>query len=74
MRYQGDSDGEWYDDVACGTFVAFAGNLYGPEEVPAGSGATSVPNYVPFTAVSQSGMTGTGTSSDPYTITTTVAL
>lgn len=74
VRYQGDSDGEWYDDVACGTFVAFAGNLYGPEEVPAGSGATSVPNYVPFTAVSQSGMTGTGTSSDPYTITTTVAL
>ncbi len=74
VRYQGDSDGEWYDDVACGTFVAFAGNLYGPQELPAGSGATSVPNYVPFTAVSQSGRTGTGTSSDPYTITTTVAL
>lgn len=74
VRHEGDANGEWYDDVACGTFVAFAGNLYGPEAVPAGSGATSQPNYVPFTEVSQSGMTGTGTSSNPYTITTRVAL
>lgn len=74
VRHQGDVQGEWFDDVACGTFVSFGGNLYGPEELPAGSGATSVPNYVPFTAISQSDMTGSGTSSDPYAITTKVGL
>lgn len=74
VRHQGDLYGEWFDDVACGTFVALGGTLYGPEELPAGSDATSVDNYVPFTAVSQSGMTGTGTSSDPFAITTKVGL
>lgn len=74
VRHQGDVNGEWFDDVACGTFVSFDGRLYGPEELPAGSGATSVDNYVPFTAITQSGMTGTGTSSDPFAITTKVGL
>lgn len=74
VRHEGDLAGEWFDDVACGTFVAFDGNLYGPEELPVGGSATDRDNYVPFTAVSQSGMTGTGTSSDPFAITTKVGL
>lgn len=74
VRHEGDVQGEWYDDVACGTFVAFDGNLYGPAELPAGSDATSVPEYEPFTVMSQSGPTGAGTSADPFTVTTKVGL
>lgn len=74
VRYAGDLQGEWYDDIACGTFVAFDGSLYGPDDLPAGSGATGVAEYEPFTAISQSGPTGTGTSADPFSITTTVGL
>ncbi|RWU84738.1 DUF11 domain-containing protein [Janibacter hoylei PVAS-1] len=74
VRYEGDVMGEWYDDIACGTFVAFDDRLFGPERVPAGGDATLVDNYEPFTAVSQSGPTGAGTSASPYTVTTTVGL
>lgn len=66
-----DAEGEFFGDTACGTFVATGGTLYGPTEVPAGGSASP---RSPFTVVSQSGVTGSGTSSDPYRIVTVVDL
>lgn len=58
---------------ACGTFlyVQATDTLYGPESVPAGSSAAGNP---PFTADSQTAVTGSGTDADPYQIVTVVTL
>jgi hypothetical protein len=53
---------------ACGTFLAYGGELYGPSEIPAGGGLGS---YTPWTPVSQS-TTGSGTNAAPYATTTVV--
>lgn len=74
VRHEDDGEGEWYGDIACGTFVAFQGKVFGPDELPAGGDVTDGDGYEAFTPVSQSGVTGAGTQSDPYTITTQVAL
>jgi hypothetical protein len=68
--YTGDTHGEFFGgipDGACGTFVAWpqAEQVYGPN-VPAGASRTD------FHQVDQSGVTGTGTSADPYKVVTTV--
>ena len=67
VNHSGDADGEWFGNTACGTFLASAGTLYGPESVPAGGSASP---STPWTAVSQTAVTGSGTSSDPYKIVT----
>jgi uncharacterized repeat protein (TIGR01451 family) len=72
VDHVGDSAGEFYEDTACGTFVTDGTNLYGPDDIPAGDSATDVAGYVAWTPVSQTGPSGTGTGSDPYTIVTTV--
>lgn len=54
---------------ACGTFIVHAGTLYGPSSVPAGGSATP---RSPYTLVSQSAVTGTGTLADPFRIVTVV--
>ena len=74
VNHVADNVGEWYGDTACGTFVAVGGSLFGPAQVPAGSGVTGATGYVPFTPVSQAGPTGAGTQGSPYVITTVVAL
>ena len=72
--HTGDTVGEFFgsdDSGACGTFVAVGGILYGPEVVPAGGDAAP---RTPFTPVSQSAVSGAGTSDSPYSITTVVDL
>src|SRR5271156_6849723 len=67
VMHTGDADGEWYGDTACGTFLASAGTLYGPADVPAGDSASP---RTTWTEVSQTPVTGSGTSGDPYKIVT----
>lgn len=72
--YAGDEDPEFYgsdDDGACGTFVAVGGTLYGPESVPAGGDASP---RTPFTPVSQSIVSGSGTAASPFRLTTVMDL
>ena len=50
-----------------------SGKLYGPSSVGAGGAMTGSAGYTPWTAVSQAAQTGSGTTADPYKITTTLA-
>ena len=70
VDHVGDTSPEWYNDTACGTFLAVGGVLFGPSSVPAGGSATPRTGWTP---VSQSAVSGAGTSANPYRITTVVA-
>jgi hypothetical protein len=71
--HTGDTHGEFFSGIphgACGTFVSWSngdggGTDYGPD-VPAGNTRTN------FHEVSQTPVTGSGTTADPYTVVTTV--
>ncbi|MEN3361542.1 MAG: hypothetical protein V7637_5524 [Mycobacteriales bacterium] len=81
VNHTGDDHSEWFqlpqvpagtpnaDNTACGTFLAAGGALFGPANLPAGpaTGRTA------WTPTSQTAVTGTGTSTDPFTIVTVVA-
>jgi uncharacterized repeat protein (TIGR01451 family) len=55
----------------CGTFVAVGGSLYAPNFSAHGGTATGgLGGYTPFTPVSQSNVTGTGTAADPFKVVT----
>lgn len=54
----------------CGTFLAVGGTLYTPDFQNHLSSATFFTDPVPFTPVSQSPVTGSGTSQDPYQVVT----
>ncbi len=69
VNHTGDSDGEWFANTACGTFLAVGGTLFGPANVPAGGAASP---RTTWTETSQSAVTGSGTSGSPYTVTTVV--
>lgn len=69
VNHAGDSAGEFYGGTACGTLIAVGGTLYGPASIPAGGNASPKTTYTP---VSQTGVTGSGTSVDPYKIVTVV--
>jgi RHS repeat-associated protein len=57
----------------CGTLLVFGDVLYAPDFVSNGSTATgNLGDYTPFTPISQSAVTGSGTDSDPYQVTTVV--
>lgn len=71
VRHALDNSPEFYGTIACGTFVAVDGQLFGPAYVPAGSSAAP---RTAFTPVSQSVPGGTGTAADPYRVVTTVDL
>jgi uncharacterized repeat protein (TIGR01451 family)/uncharacterized repeat protein (TIGR02543 family) len=71
VDHVGDAAPEFFDDTACGTLLAVDGTLYGPPNIPAGNAASP---RTAFTPVSQSAVTGSGTSGDPFTIVTVVAL
>jgi uncharacterized repeat protein (TIGR01451 family) len=64
-----DTAGEWFGNTGCGTLVATGGTLYGPTNIPAGSGAGP---RTPFTPVSQTGPTGAGTAANPFRLVTVV--
>jgi hypothetical protein len=56
----------------CGPLVALGGTLYTPDFSNHGSTATSALGLrTPFTPVSQTGVTGSGTSGSPYKVSTT---
>ena len=66
-NHVGDTSDEFYggsNPGACGTFIYTSGTVYGPD-VPAGNGHT-------VRLVSQTPVTGSGTSGDPYTVVTVV--
>ena len=71
VNHTGDSSGEFYGGTACATLVSLAGVLYGPAGIPAGGGASPRTTYTP---VSQSAITGAGTSASPFSVTTVVDL
>ncbi|MCM3658103.1 DUF11 domain-containing protein [Agromyces mediolanus] len=64
-----DSSPEWYGGTACGTFASLNGTLFGPQDVPAGGGASPRTRWL---MVSQTATTGSGTVGDPYTVVTVV--
>lgn len=53
----------------CGTFLAIGTDLYAPTP-PAGSAAGGLGSRTPFTPVSQTPVTGSGTSASPFKVTT----
>src|SRR3989440_1350503 len=62
------TQGEFFggtDPGSCGTFVFVDGTLYGPN-------VTNGPVATAYTLVDQPARTGSGTSADPYVVTTTV--
>jgi uncharacterized repeat protein (TIGR01451 family) len=73
VDHVGDSSHEFYDPSsipgACGTLIATGGTLYGPSVIPAGGDASPRTTY---TEVSQSPVTGSGTSGDPFKVVTVV--
>jgi hypothetical protein len=75
LQHVGDTSFEFYPPSAtpgdCGTFVSVDGGLFSPDFANHDSTATSSLNSpTPFTAVSQSPVTGTGTASSPRKVTT----
>ncbi|MGZ4676995.1 MAG: beta strand repeat-containing protein [Acidimicrobiia bacterium] len=62
-NHVGDTSGEFFADIYCGTFVTVDGTLYEPFALGSASEQT-------WTPVSQTGPTGAGTDADPYTIVT----
>jgi len=66
VNHIGDASGEFYGDTACATEIAVGGTLYGPDSVPAGNDPGG------YTPVSQSAVSGSGTTGDPYRIVTVV--
>ena len=66
VNHAADTEGEFFADTACATQIAVGGTVYGPASIPAGNSPT------PFTPVSQTPVAGTGTSADPFRITTVV--
>jgi uncharacterized repeat protein (TIGR01451 family) len=73
VNHTGDAASEWFAATACGTLAVdqSAAALYGPGSIPAGGAASP---RTPFTQISQTGPTGTGTSLDPFKIVTVAGL
>jgi hypothetical protein len=67
VNHTGDTAGEWYGGTACGTLLSSGGTLYGPANIPAGGSANPRTGWTP---VSQTSVTGSGTSADPYKVVT----
>ncbi|MFM2105748.1 MAG: hypothetical protein RL338_780, partial [Chloroflexota bacterium] len=65
VQHEDDALPSFFEDTACGTFLAVGGTVFGPADIPAG------PLFEPFTPISESSG-GTGTPSDPYRIQTVV--
>ena len=82
VHHSGQPDGEFaydfpqYGISACGTLVGFGGTTYGAENIvcyPDDSGCGGNPPCPPTTRpISQSAVTGSGTSGDPYQLVTVV--
>jgi uncharacterized repeat protein (TIGR01451 family) len=78
VAHSGDSAFEFYPPTAapgdCGTFLATGGQLYAPSfSQHTGTATGSLGQYTPFTPVSQSAVSGSGTLADPYRVVTSAA-
>ena len=68
-NHTGDTAGEFYGGTSCGTWISISGRgrvLYGPPMLATSNSPT------PYTQVSQTPVTGTGTSANPYKVVTVV--
>jgi uncharacterized repeat protein (TIGR01451 family) len=79
IAHTGDSDYEVFPPETTpgdyGTFLLIGGVLYSPDFEGHGSTATGgLGSYTAHTPVSQSGVTGSGTSGDPYQVVTTATV
>ena len=77
VGYSGDARLELFPPAVipgdCGTFVALGGTLYTPDFSNHGGTATSgLGTRTPFTPVSQTNVTGAGTSGSPFKVSTRV--
>ena len=76
IKHTSDVDLEFYPPETvpgdCGTFAAVNGVLYAPDFGE--DTATGFGTYTPFTPVSQSDVSGSGTAADPYLVETVVGL
>jgi hypothetical protein len=77
VAYSGDSAFELFPSGAtpgdCGTLLTTGGTLYSPDfsnHTGGGTATSGIGATTPFTPVSQSGVTGSGSSSDPFRVTT----
>lgn len=72
VDHTGDTAHEFFGGVpgACATLIATGGTLYGPSSIPAGGSANPRTTY---TEVSQTPVTGSGSSADPFRVVTVVA-
>jgi hypothetical protein len=75
VAHSGDSAFEFFPSGSapgdCGTFLATGGSLYTPDfSSHGGTATTSLGERTPFTPVSQSGASGTGSSSSPHRLVT----
>ena len=72
VAHRDDSQFEFYSPLStigsCGTFLAFGGMLYGPAQVSSGSFFP----YAAWTPTGQTGVTGAGSTSEPFLVVTTV--
>jgi len=79
IRHTGDTALEFYPPATipgdCGTFIAMGGILYAPDFVAHGVTATNnLGTKTVYTPISQTPVTGTGTSLDPYKVITIVGV
>lgn len=75
VRHVADADLQLYPPAAvpgdCGTFVAVGADIYAPDFANHDGTATSgIGTFTPFTPVSQTSLTGSGTEADPFRIVT----
>jgi uncharacterized repeat protein (TIGR01451 family) len=63
-NHTGDTAGEFFGNTSCGTWIVVGGTLYGPPLL-----ATSF-TPTPYTQVSQTAVTGTGTNANPFKVVT----
>ncbi len=79
INHVGDSAGEVYPPDTkpgdYGTFLLISGTLYSSDfQNHGGTASSGIGTYTAFTPVSQSAVTGTGTSGSPFTVTTVVTV
>jgi hypothetical protein len=80
VKHTGDTDNEFYPRNVtpgdCGTFVAVAGKLFGPDFAnhdSSSAGSVRSGAYTPFATTSQSAKTGAGTTASPFKVVTTAS-
>jgi uncharacterized repeat protein (TIGR01451 family) len=79
IAHTGDTDQEIYPPGTMpgdyGTFLVVGAQLYAPDFANHGGSASGgIGSYITYTPISQSAVSGSGTSGDPFTVTTVVGI